>query len=249
MEILKTGFLINNINKVLSVDEVEYLKELSTIFPYVEDNKNEILKGRLSTNNYTDKSEDDTYSYDEMQLVHKYLTENNLHFSQKWSFVNDVELFKAANKDVRYAIQMGQQFHNISIQILNDAYPELEIKETDVRSRGGLTYYEDGDFIEMHADGVNETRLCVILLYLNENWNDTFGGELVLENENEKQIASVPPKFGDYVILDFTQNNVRHAVNKIKNGFKRFTYAHFVEMKEDTKSTTWNKFIEIKNIK
>jgi Rps23 Pro-64 3,4-dihydroxylase Tpa1-like proline 4-hydroxylase len=249
MEILKSGFLINNIDNVLASNEIEYLKELTTIFPYVEDNKNQILKGRLSTNNYKDKSEDDTYSYDEMHIVHKYLTENNLHFSQKWCFVNEVELFKAANKDIRYALQMGEQFHNISIRILNNAYPELEIKETDVRSRGGITYYEDNDFIEMHADGVNETRLCVILLYLNENWNDTFGGELVLENENEKQIANVPPKFGDYVILDFTQNNVRHAVNKIKNGFKRFTYAHFVEMKENSESNAWNKFAEIKNVK
>ncbi len=70
-----------------------------------------------------------------------------------------------------------------------------------------------------------------------------------MENENEKQIANVPPKFGDYVILDFTQNNVRHAVNKIKNGFKRFTYAHFVEMKENSESNAWNKFAEIKNVK
>lgn len=249
MEIVKNGYIHNNITNVLTENEILYLKELTKLFPLVENNKEAILRGRLSTNKYENKSEDDTYSYQKMNEVYEYLVSNNLHFSQKWCFVSESELFKEADIEMSKLSELNSFFKKISIKILNNAYIDFSFEESDIRSDGGLTYYEDGDFIEMHADGVNETRLCVILLYLNDGWKEGDGGQLVLQNDNDVILERVAPIFGDYVILDFTQNNLRHAVTKIKNGFKRFTYAHFVEMRENVESQNWNKFIEIKTIK
>ena len=249
MEIVKNGYIHNNITNVLTENEILYLKELTKLFPLVENNKEAILRGRLSTNKYENKSEDDTYSYQKMNEVYEYLVSNNLHFSQKWCFVSESELFKEADIEMSKLSELNSFFKKISIKILNNAYIDFSFEESDIRSDGGLTYYEDGDFIEMHADGVNETRLCVILLYLNDGWKEGDGGQLVLQNDNDVILERVAPIFGDYVILDFTQNNLRHAVTKIKNGFKRFTYAHFVEMRENVESQNWNKFVEIKTIK
>ena len=249
MQIVKNGYIHNNITNVLTENEILYLKELTKLFPLVENNKEAILRGRLSTNKYENKSEDDTYSYQKMNEVYEYLVSNNLHFSQKWCFVSESELFKEADIEMSKLSELNSFFKKISIKILNNAYIDFSFEESDIRSDGGLTYYEDGDFIEMHADGVNETRLCVILLYLNDGWKEGDGGQLVLQNDNDVILERVAPIFGDYVILDFTQNNLRHAVTKIKNGFKRFTYAHFVEMRENVESQNWNKFIEIKTIK
>lgn len=247
MEILEKGFSVNNVKDVLSEDMVNYLKQLTDIFPFVENNKNEILRKRISSN-YSERSEDDTYDYDTGIEYQIYLKENKYHVSQAWSFVKEFDIFKEAGRDVRFVSEFGKNLEKISEEIVKKEYQEFNIQPTDIRSRGGLTYYEDGDFIEMHADGKNETRLCVILLYLNNDWNKDCGGELILEDSAHNKIASVPPKFGDYVILDFVQNNVRHAVNKIKNGFKRFTFAHFVELRENDRSNCWNKFKQLKTI-
>lgn len=247
MNILKTGFSVRNINDVLSNETIGYLEEVTTIFPFVKNNKNEILRKRISSN-YSERSEDDTYDYNKAIDLYDYLKTNKLHITQAWSFVKEFEMFKEAGKDVRFVSEFGDKLKKISEDLAKFEYPDFEINSQDIRSRGGLTYYEDDDFIEMHADGKNETRLCVILLYLNKDWKEGDGGELVLEDNAHNVIASIPPKFGDYVILDFVQNNVRHAVNKINNGFERFTFAHFIELRENDRSNCWNKFKELKVI-
>jgi Rps23 Pro-64 3,4-dihydroxylase Tpa1-like proline 4-hydroxylase len=247
MEILEKGFSVRNIKDVLSEEMINYLIQLTDIFPFVENNKEEILRKRVSSN-YSERSADDTYDYKEGVEKQQYLFNNAYHISQAWSFLKPFEMFKEAGKDGRFVTEFGNNLQKISEDLIKFEYPNFDINPQDVRSRGGLTYYEDGDFIEMHADGKNETRLCVILLYLNKDWNSECGGELVLEDSGHNKIAVVPPKFGDYVILDFVQNNVRHAVNHIKNGFKRFTFAHFIELRENERSNCWNEFKKIKVI-
>lgn len=247
MEILEKGFSVRNIKDVLSEDMVNYLNQLTDIFPFVENNKNEILRKRVSSN-YSERSADDTYDYNDGIEKQKYLKDNGYHISQAWSFIKTFEMFKESGKDGRFVNEFGENIQKISEDIIKFEYPDFDIHSQDIKSRGGLTYYEDGDFIEMHADGKNETRLCVILLYLNKDWTEECGGELVLEDSGHNKIASVPPTFGDYVILDFVKSNVRHAVNEIKNGFKRFTFAHFIELRENERSNCWNKFKELKVI-
>jgi hypothetical protein len=114
---------------------------------------------------------------------------------------------------------------NLYIEYVNEnLYFENKINMFD------LTLYEKNDFIEPHSDGVNPERLCVILLYLNDDYQEGFGGELVIEKE-----VVVPPLFGNVSILDFTNNNPNHSVNQVLDDeFKRFAFIKFF-YKEKTK--------------
>ena len=49
MEILEKGFSVRNIKDVLSEEMINYLIQLTDIFPFVENNKEEILRKRVSS--------------------------------------------------------------------------------------------------------------------------------------------------------------------------------------------------------
>jgi hypothetical protein len=84
-----------------------------------------------------------------------------------------------------------------------------------------ITVYEDGDFSKIHQDGQNIGRYAAILIYFGENYNNG-GGEFMIGADK------ILPVIGNFVVLDFTKNNIQHGVRVIKNGFKRITYLDFV---------------------
>ncbi|MDD3817927.1 MAG: 2OG-Fe(II) oxygenase [Thiovulaceae bacterium] len=66
----------------------------------------------------------------------------------------------------------------------------------------GLSYfeahfalYEKGDFYETHFDAFknSKNRVVTVVYYLNEEWKESDGGELVLYDEAQNFIAKVPP--------------------------------------------------------
>jgi len=89
------------------------------------------------------------------------------------------------------------------------------------------TYFPKGTGIIEHEDGLNPTRLCAILYYLSNDWRYGDGGELVIK----KGEVVVPPITGNVVLLDFSENNVSHAVNEVINEFGRYTYLSFFEIR------------------
>jgi Rps23 Pro-64 3,4-dihydroxylase Tpa1-like proline 4-hydroxylase len=97
-------------------------------------------------------------------------------------------------------------------------------------SDSNFTLYENGDFITPHSDGFNIWRYCGILIYLTdeESYNNG-GGELVIEENGVREV--VKPVKGNFCILDFTRNNANHAVDHVKNDFRRFTYINFYHNK------------------
>ena len=144
--------------------------------------------------------------------------------------------------DKKYG-KLNSFFDNLSVKIAKKLYSEYEFNIDDLNSRGTYTLYENGDFIQDHEDGFDKNRLCVILLYLSDDWKEGDGGELVIKN-NENEII-VTPKLGNYAVLDFCKNNVSHEVNKVCNEFKRYTYIHFINFKQSD-SQTYNTFIKDK---
>ena len=93
--------------------------------------------------------------------------------------------------------------------------------------KSGLIH-ENGDFIEPHTDGNNLGRLCVILAYLSdiEDYNDG-GGKLIIRDKDNNTHEVLPVK-GNYVMLDFTNHNINHAVEVVKNDFERYCYLSFI---------------------
>jgi hypothetical protein len=116
-------------------------------------------------------------------------------------------------------------FQDIVKNFITIPYPSLNRTTNNIRYNDSFTVFTPGDFIENHIDGQDLARLCVVLIYLSDpnDYNDG-GGEFVLPDNN---ITLLPLK-GKYVILDFTKNNVRHAVNVVKNNFLRYSYIGFI---------------------
>ena len=66
----------------------------------------------------------------------------------------------------------------------------------------GLSYYEShfaiydkGDFYEKHLDAFanSKNRVVTTVYYLNDNWKEGDGGELVLYNLNDEKIQTLNP--------------------------------------------------------
>lgn len=94
----------------------------------------------------------------------------------------------------------------------------------------GLSYYEphfaiyeEGDFYETHLDAFknSKNRVVTTVYYLNEEWGEDDGGELVVYDEDEKFIAKVMPKANTLIV--FMSEKFPHEVLPAKR--KRYSIA------------------------
>ena len=95
----------------------------------------------------------------------------------------------------------------------------------------GLSYYEshfaiydEGDFYETHLDAFknSKNRVVTTVYYLNEEWNESDGGELVVYDENNNLLTTVRPKANTLVV--FLSEKFPHEVLPAKNK-KRYSIA------------------------
>lgn len=72
-------------------------------------------------------------------------------------------------------------------------------------------FYDVGSFYKMHVDRFKQDsrRQFSAIFYLNENWSDTDGGELLLQLPNGQEIK-IAPKAGRFVC--FRSHELPHAV-------------------------------------
>jgi SM-20-related protein len=94
----------------------------------------------------------------------------------------------------------------------------------------GLRYYEShfaiyekGDFYETHFDNFKnfKNRIVTTVYYLNDNWSDEDGGELIIYDENHKFLSKVIPKANTLVV--FMSEKFPHEVKPAKKN--RFSIA------------------------
>jgi Rps23 Pro-64 3,4-dihydroxylase Tpa1-like proline 4-hydroxylase len=107
----------------------------------------------------------------------------------------------------------------LSIDIRNIIYPN-DVLATDNRNDANieLTLYNKGCFVGPHEDGNGGDKLCNLLIYLNEDYEDGFGGEIVINGN------TIKPLLGNIAVLDFLYVNPTHSVNTIiKDDFNRYT--------------------------
>jgi hypothetical protein len=219
--LLNEGAFIGNIFDFLELDEIEYLKTLITkIKEYATNERDTKLHCRynyhlLEPNPETGVNENDTFVHSiklsEVADRDAFVKENNRDVLQKWFE------FPGFDEECKY-------FNEISKKILNIFYPNENI---DFSQMPNFTLYEDGHFIDPHSDGLNVGRVCGLIIYLSDeaDYNDG-GGELVIETNSNTEY-SIKPIFGTFSLLDFTKNNIRHSVNAVKNGFKRYSFIYF----------------------
>jgi len=94
----------------------------------------------------------------------------------------------------------------------------------------GLTYYEShfaiydkGDFYETHLDAFknSKNRVVTTVYYLNEEWNENDGGELIVYDENNKEITKIMPNANTLVV--FMSERFPHEV--LSANKKRYSIA------------------------
>jgi hypothetical protein len=224
MKIIKDGYIIGNIKDHMSESDYEYFNRVADYFPTIEPHKNSILTGQVSNLDLDipGKSDNNEYTYDAARQLNQYLKDNQRFCGSSFYFVDIAKMLEVNNKnwdDVRY---FQNFFKELTVTLLNDFYTEYKFDNNDINSPGYFTYYEDGDFIQSHTDSVSPGRISVLLLYLNREWKDGDGGELIL-NGKEK----VAPVFGNFVLLDYVENSLEHEVLPVTGEFKRYTYVHF----------------------
>ena len=94
----------------------------------------------------------------------------------------------------------------------------------------GLSYYEShfaiydkGDFYETHLDAFksSKNRVVTTVYYLNDEWSNNDGGELIVYDEKSKEIAKVTPNANTLVV--FMSENFPHEVLSVNR--KRYSIA------------------------
>ncbi|MCF6330605.1 MAG: 2OG-Fe(II) oxygenase [Sulfurimonas sp.] len=94
----------------------------------------------------------------------------------------------------------------------------------------GLSYYEshfaiydEGDFYETHLDCFKnfKNRIVTTVYFLNEEWDEDDGGELVVYDENNNFLAKIKPKANTLVV--FMSEKFPHEV--LATNKRRFSIA------------------------
>jgi hypothetical protein len=230
--------LYNNFNKNMAIDKIDSLRYNGTICisdsEFLIENIDSYFNNLLIEYNLSCNTDIQYYLHPTNNPTHINLS---LNLRGSYNSLNQIETkLKNISSSISQIWYYGQngysnKINNILSKIYQKTIIELYsnyISNKDnyfntISNKTELTLYIKDNFIEVHNDGYLKGRLCVILIYLNDDYNNTFGGELILNNSNV-----IEPKFGNVVILDFTENNPLHSVNSVlSDNFKRFAFIKF----------------------
>ena len=111
---------------------------------------------------------------------------------------------------------------------LEETWPDFQLRKNGFE----LAVYNKDCFIKDHNDGLDPKRVCVLICYLSKDWEKGMGGELILTDLNGNKIE-IEPKFGNFVIFNFKEENLQHEVKKITHdSFHRKSLIQLISEKE-----------------
>ena len=133
--------------------------------------------------------------------------------SEEWKNKNEVKFGNSNYSSFPDKIKLFFDFLN-SNQFLDFLQKITSIKEKLVHdpelSGGGLHEIKKGGVLKIHTDfnrhpNLNLDRRINVLVYLNKNWKDSYGGHLELWDENMSQcMKKILPSFNTMVIFSTT---------------------------------------------
>lgn len=93
--------------------------------------------------------------------------------------------------------------------------------------------YEEGDFYEKHFDAFknSKNRILTTVYYLNQDWKEENGGELVIYDANDNFLTRVIPRLNTLVL--FLSDKFPHEVLPAK--VKRYSIAGWYRIDKDEK--------------
>ena len=139
--------------------------------------------------------------------------------SQIWYYTD----FKTVVKDPENISKFESYIKNIMMYF----YDFDETQEFSLFAPS-FTYYDIGCHLGNHSDGTGTGRVCALLLYLNETYDEKNGGYLVLNNKDK-----VIPTFGKIAMIDLETFDIPHMVTKVTDGIGRYALLSFIKKKEN----------------
>ena len=105
----------------------------------------------------------------------------------------------------------SDDFMSVLSKIFNVDITDINVDKPEINTN----FFRLGsqDFVEQHADDSPGREIC-LLLYLNKNWQQDSGGELVFIGEHDSHI-SIAPLFNRCVLFDPASTGSEHWVNKV----------------------------------
>jgi Rps23 Pro-64 3,4-dihydroxylase Tpa1-like proline 4-hydroxylase len=170
------------------------------------------------------KSEHSSYelAYEEgTELLKQYATTRG-GMIQCWYYAEAFEILDTNKQDENFY----DDFLNNVFDIVGHIY-DID-SSTLTRHASQATYYPKGSFLTEHSDGAGTGRVCAVLIYLNESYEEKDGGYLVLD-KTEK----VLPHFGNVAIIDLQSFDVKHEVTEVVGGIGRYAFLTFIKTKEN----------------
>lgn len=135
-------------------------------------------------------------------------------FVQRDSWVNKAQTQNADNLDSAQLFLhylRSKEFMQVLSEIFNVTITDMHVEEPALNTN----YFRlsADDFVEQHADDSPGREICM-LLYLNNEWQQGDGGELVFSGDRENQV-SIAPTFNRCVLFDPSSKGSEHWVNRL----------------------------------
>lgn len=109
------------------------------------------------------------------------------------------------------AFLRSDEFMALLSDIFKVPLTDVNVAEPEINTN----YFRLGaaDFVEQHADDSPGREVCM-LLYLNKNWQENVGGELVFLGDGEQSV-SIAPLFNRCVLFDPASEGAEHWVKRL----------------------------------
>jgi len=109
----------------------------------------------------------------------------------------------------------GDQFMSVLSRIFNVALTDVNVAEPEINTN----YFRLSatDFVEQHADDSPGREVCM-LLYLNKEWDNNAGGELVFIGKDDEPI-SIAPLYNRCVLFDPSSKGSEHWVETLNSRY------------------------------
>jgi Rps23 Pro-64 3,4-dihydroxylase Tpa1-like proline 4-hydroxylase len=168
------------------------------------------------------KKESYELAYEEgTELLKQYATTRG-GMIQCWYYAEAFEILDTNKQDENFY----DDFLNNVFDIVGHIY-DID-SSTLTRHASQATYYPKGSFLTEHSDGKGTGRVCAVLIYLNESYEEKDGGYLVLDKKEK-----VLPHFGNVAIIDLQSFDVKHEVTEVVGGIGRYAFLTFIKTKEN----------------
>lgn len=154
--------------------------------------------------------------------INKELSLNLLTHAKKTKNYKTAAISRAAKKQVnptkrRDKIRWMDEDNGVQSEFLNFAnglkeYLNRELFMCITYFESHFALYEKGDFYETHLDAFKNStnRIVTVVYYLNEEWSEELGGELVIYDENDNILKKVSPNLNTLVV--FLSDKFPHEV-------------------------------------